>query len=367
MADDQNPPWHLGQTSEGQETHGAGVATISPGKGDHGGVSYGAYQFSSKGGLKTGGLQQYLDHSPYKKDFHGLTPATKEFNEKWKELADKDPKFGEDQYRFIKEKYYDVQSKVLKENGLDLSNRGPAVQDALWSTSVQFRGLTSSIFENGLEEKFGKNYDLSKLADKDIVDAVQDYKIAHNSTLFQSTPDQWDGLLKRAREEKSALEKLAQPKVSPDHNGIDGKAQNQPENDQRGSEQNNVQPFRNAAAPPAQPALGFQLDSDLQRILDAAQTGNPAAMKGNATAAPSMNPGLQGIFDAMQSGDPAQLDAAMKLNAQIYLGSLEGQAFLQNVQTTAQGMEHAQQQAEQQPQAEQPTVQPSTPSRGRSH
>jgi len=54
----------------------------------------------------------------------------------------------------------------------------------LWSSSVQYRGLTKGIFEKGLEEKFGKDYDLVKLSDKDIVTAVQDYKISHNETLM---------------------------------------------------------------------------------------------------------------------------------------------------------------------------------------
>ena len=39
--------WELGQTSKHFETSGRGVSTISTGKDDHGGVSYGAYQLST--------------------------------------------------------------------------------------------------------------------------------------------------------------------------------------------------------------------------------------------------------------------------------------------------------------------------------
>jgi peptidoglycan hydrolase-like protein with peptidoglycan-binding domain len=47
------------------------------------------------------------------------------------------------------------------------------------------------------------------LSDKDIVEAIQDYKIVHNNRLFRNSRDQWNGLLRRAREEKNDLVKLA--------------------------------------------------------------------------------------------------------------------------------------------------------------
>ena len=51
--------WSLGQTSASYESGVAGAGAISTGKGDHGGVSYGSYQFSSA----TGTLQEYLQQS----------------------------------------------------------------------------------------------------------------------------------------------------------------------------------------------------------------------------------------------------------------------------------------------------------------
>jgi peptidoglycan hydrolase-like protein with peptidoglycan-binding domain len=201
--------WRLGQTSEHYETGGHGAGTISTGKGDHGGVSYGSYQLSTN----VGTLKEYLDQSAYKDQFKGLEPKTPEFDAAWKKLADSDPGFGKDQHDFIKKSHYDVQVATLKADGLDLTDRGPAVQDALWSTSVQYRGLTKSIFEKGLEEKFGKGYDLAKLSDKDIVDAAQDYKIDHNEKLFSKSPKLWDSLEDRARKEKTALEALADGKT----------------------------------------------------------------------------------------------------------------------------------------------------------
>jgi len=204
-------PWHLGQTSEHYETGGRGPGSISRTPGDPGGPSYGLSQFA----LNTGSLREYLDHSRYAATFKGAELGSSAFDAKWREVAKADPTgFARDQHDFTKTQFYDVQSARLKTAGLDLSQRGPAVQDALWSTSVQFRGLTPSIFENGLEEKFGKNFDLSKLSDKDVVCAVQDYKITHNDRLFShSSSAVKASVLERAKEEKADLLNLADGKT----------------------------------------------------------------------------------------------------------------------------------------------------------
>jgi hypothetical protein len=209
MANPNN--WHLGQTSESYESGGSGPGTISSGSGDYGGVSYGTYQLSTNSGT----LKEFLNQSAYAENFKNLQPGTKDFNAEWTRLAHSDAGFGQDQSDFIKKTHYDVQAKSLKDDGLDLSGRGPAVQDALWSTSVQFRGLTPTIFEKGLEEKFGKDYKLSSLTDKNIVDSVQDYKINHNESLFKHSPAQWTSLSDRAVNEKMDLEALAEGR-SPD-------------------------------------------------------------------------------------------------------------------------------------------------------
>lgn len=79
--------WTLGQTSARYESGAAGAGAISNGKGDHGGASYGSYQFSSS----TGTLQEYLAQSPYGEQFLALTPVTPKFDTKWRDLALSDP------------------------------------------------------------------------------------------------------------------------------------------------------------------------------------------------------------------------------------------------------------------------------------
>ncbi|WP_244298142.1 peptidoglycan-binding domain-containing protein [Xanthomonas prunicola] len=196
-------------TSSSYESGGRGAGTISTGKNDHGGVSYGTYQLSTSQGT----LQEYLDQSRYGPQFSGLVPKTEEFDEKWKLLADKVPGFAQDQHNFIRETHYEKQVARLSAVGLDLTDRGPAVQDALWSTSVQFRNLTPGIFQKGLSEKFGEGYKLSDLSDKQIVEAVQDYKYSHTETLFKKSPGSWNELRDRALNEKHDLMELAEGRL----------------------------------------------------------------------------------------------------------------------------------------------------------
>ena len=198
--------WHMGQTSEKRESGGRGPGLVSTGEGDHGGISYGTYQFSSK----TGGVAEYLKSSAYGDKFVGLDPGSPEFGAKWREVAAADPVgFAKDQHDFIQTLYYDKQMRRLQDVGIDLSGRGAAVQDALWSTSVQYRELTPSVFQKGLKTAYGDNYNLAVLTDEQIIRAAQDYKIANVESNFKSSPDLWDSLRNRAVAEKGDLVALA--------------------------------------------------------------------------------------------------------------------------------------------------------------
>ena len=197
--------WELGQTSKHFETSGRGVSTISTGKGDHGGVSYGAYQLSTN--ERT--IHEYLRFAKeYQDDFKGLTPATPAFNQKWLELANGDSHFAKSQHDFIAQRHFEPQMKALREQGFDLSDRGKAVHDMLWSTAVQTRNMTPSIVINGIREEFGQSVKVSQLNDRQIIEAVQDYKLAHTEQLFRSSPNLWNGLRNRASNEKRELLEL---------------------------------------------------------------------------------------------------------------------------------------------------------------
>lgn len=195
-------PWQLGATSELYESGNRGAGTISSGKGDHGGASYGTYQLSSKQGM----VQKFISDMGYDPIFEGMEPGSEEFNKTWRTLAKYQPEFAQEQHDFVKKEYYDKAQANLKEKGIDLSNRGRAVQDAVWSTSVQFgAGGASNMMQKALKGK-----DIASMSDAEIVTALQDYKIENNSKLFKSSS--WNvrmGTLVRAQKEKEKLLTLA--------------------------------------------------------------------------------------------------------------------------------------------------------------
>lgn len=188
--------WTIGDTSKRYESGKGGAGTVSTGSGDHGGASYGTYQLSSKMGT----LDNFLRSSGYGAQFEGLRAGTADFNEKWKQVAESDLGFGDAQHNFIKETHFDPQMKKLKSAGIDLSSRGSAVLDAVWSTSTQFGGGT------GLIQKALKDMDVAGMSDADIVSAIQDYKIKNNDSLFASSSAAVrDSTLNRAKDEKNTL------------------------------------------------------------------------------------------------------------------------------------------------------------------
>lgn len=190
--------WSLGKTSAKFESGGKGAGAVSLGRGDHGGASYGTYQLSTKMGT----LDKYLEQSSYATYFSGLTPGTSEFNSMWVYVANNIPGFGEDQHEFIKKSHYDLTNKNLKNFGIDLTDRGRAVQDSIWSTSVHIGSSAAKVIFNSLNKKFGENFDISTIADREIVGAIQEYKISQNCSLFRSSPNLWPGLLRRRMKKK---------------------------------------------------------------------------------------------------------------------------------------------------------------------
>lgn len=201
--------WTLGSTSERFESGGKGAGTISSGRGDFGGVSYGTYQLASN----NGSVQKFINAKGYGEQFKGMRAGSREFNAKWQELAKNDPSFAQAQHDYIKETHYDKAQAGLAEQGIDLSKRGKAVQDMLWSTSVQFgagsaKANTGAV---GMVNKALAGRDIEKMSDEEIITAVQDYKLANNDKLFKSSSaNVRAGTAKRASLEKERLLKLAQ-------------------------------------------------------------------------------------------------------------------------------------------------------------
>lgn len=138
---DNSPISHradIGQMSVKYESGGRGVATISSGRKDPGGVSYGEHQLASK----TGTMGRYLrspEGKTYAEKFAGLKPGSAEFNRVYKKLAEEDPKgFGKSQQDYITRTHYEPVYRHAKALGYNVND--PRVQEALYSISVQHGG-----------------------------------------------------------------------------------------------------------------------------------------------------------------------------------------------------------------------------------
>jgi hypothetical protein len=190
----------LGWVAKRFESGQGGAGTVSTGRGDHGGVSYGAHQLSSNAGT----LQRFLGGSSYGAQFAGLTPGSQEFNAKWKQVASVDPEFGKAQQAFMERTHFAPMMDRLKRGGIDLSGRGEAVRESVFSTATQF-GPGHGLINDALA---GRN--VAAMSDAEVVAAIQDYKIANNDGLFRSSSEEVrTGTLRRAHAEKGQLLALA--------------------------------------------------------------------------------------------------------------------------------------------------------------
>lgn len=197
--------WKLGDTASLFESQG-GAGAVSPGSGDSGGVSYGIYQFSSKAGT----AREFVAQSQYSERFKGLTPGTEEFSSRWREVAAEHPDFGSEQHQFIKETHVDPIISALSKRGIDVGERGPAIQDMVWSMSVQYRNRTPALIERGLRESYGEHFDVGDITDEAMVRAVQSSKLLHVNQDFSSSAEAVRlGVETRILAEEAALVRLA--------------------------------------------------------------------------------------------------------------------------------------------------------------
>jgi hypothetical protein len=140
----------LGSLSRKYEVGDRGPETISTGVGDPGGVSYGSYQMTSRGG---GTVLRFVRDAafPWRDRFSGLTPGSEEFSAKWRALAADAPEaFFEAQHAFIQKTHFaPMVRRIRLASGLDVTCRSHALQDAVWSTAVQ-HGPNSLVMKRAL-------------------------------------------------------------------------------------------------------------------------------------------------------------------------------------------------------------------------
>jgi hypothetical protein len=178
---------------------GGKAGTVSSGHGDFGGKSYGAFQLAGRGGAAGNEVEQFLKSSGYADKFKGMKVGSKDFDAKWKELGE-DKDFAKAQQEHAKKTHYDPQMAKLQKSGIDLSGKGLGVQEAVMSTANQYGANTDTII------KALKGKDTTKMSDKDIINAIQDYKAENVKTNFKSSSEAVRaGVSKRIEQERAAL------------------------------------------------------------------------------------------------------------------------------------------------------------------
>lgn len=199
----------LGSLSKKHEVGKGGPGTISSGRGDPGGKSYGSYQLASNRGR----VHEFLEAFPEYKSILGTDVGSPAFDARWKALAESDPQgFEKAQHEFIKRTHFDPQIQKLAESGIDLSQRSKPIQDAIWSTSVQY-GPNTSVISDAL-----KGLDISQLSDEDIANAIQNSKLSRKTVhgsmdLKPRINSERADLLKAIQYERNKLELQPQPQA----------------------------------------------------------------------------------------------------------------------------------------------------------
>lgn len=137
----------LGSISQKYESGRKGVHTVSSGRDDPGGVSYGAHQLASR----TGSMARYLasaEGRQYASQFAGLQPGTEPFNQRYRQVASSDPQgFAASQKAFITRTHFDPVSKHAANLGWSVAD--PRIQEALYSMGVQHGGARKIVSRAG--------------------------------------------------------------------------------------------------------------------------------------------------------------------------------------------------------------------------
>lgn len=141
-------PGHiLGTLSAKYETSGRGPGTVSTGRGDRGGASYGSYQLASN--MDQPRLFLLAEGKLFAARFANMTQGTPAFTTAWKACASDDAKaFGDAQHAYIKRTHYDPQCRlILERSALDMAARSATLRDVVWSTAVQHGANSGLIAE----------------------------------------------------------------------------------------------------------------------------------------------------------------------------------------------------------------------------
>jgi type VI secretion system (T6SS) spike protein VgrG3 len=206
---------HLGALSAKYESGNRKSGTVSSGKGDPGGISYGSYQLASK----VGTAQRFADQY-YPEWFHGTKPGSDEFSALWKKLAaEREPELAAYEHLFIADTHYQpFADRLRRELHFDVDAHSNALRDVAWSTAVQ-HGAGNKIFQQALEKAIEENR-VNQLSDAEIISLIYEERGRVNpdgkSVYFsRSSPKVQESVRKRFKnEQQDALKELAAESAS---------------------------------------------------------------------------------------------------------------------------------------------------------
>lgn len=191
----QNGSNELGSLSEKYESGGDPGAI---GYDSTGGYSYGAYQ------LAHNNAKRFVESSSYAQEFEGIAFNSQAFQNKWKEIAQRDPQgFKAEQKAYIGQTHYQPQlDKIARETGLNVNRLSPAMQDVIWSTAVQ-HGANTDIIVNALKQ-LGRN-----ATEEQVINKIYDLRWSGGQQFRSSTQQVKNSVKKRFDSERQlALSKL---------------------------------------------------------------------------------------------------------------------------------------------------------------
>ena len=212
---------YIGKYVRKYESGSKGSAMISSGTGDHGGVSFGTYQFpSNRQSITESGNLPAFWNKYYASQYPGVKPGDNDaFKKAWLDAVNKDPEaFSKREHEFIASKYYTPISAALKTNGVgDPTSYDRGAQEAAWSSAVQY-GPTKAA------ELFKDSGVNTSMDPKTFITKLYDYKQANVPTNFKSSSTSVQkSIVQRFGNEKNDLLQLAGNKpIQPSSGGMGG-------------------------------------------------------------------------------------------------------------------------------------------------
>lgn len=244
------PSGGLGSLAAKYESGGRGSEAI--GFDSTGGTSYGKYQIATRTGTMNKFLEFLKTSNPeaYER-LMAAGPADSgkdgKFAQEWKALA-KEGKLGDSEHDFIKKTHFDVGMKGVKDQNLSkMIEQSKALQEVMWSTSVQHggggaSGIFNKVFKEGMSEQ-------------DLIKAIY----AERGTRFGSSTAQVQASVQRRfqEEQMAALGMVGQPGIATPstqtaQSAVDPAIQNAVRNQQAAPQQVASQPAAPAQQSPAE-------------------------------------------------------------------------------------------------------------------